>query len=119
MELIYWGELDAATDTTMAYTVNTPGTSTRDAIIALITPVAAGIIASNPTLIAAVEALLDDALTAKLSLTKSVYLDGGKWAWRVSGSPAATHYVLPDHTGAQIVRPTPFPTPAATPAFNW
>lgn len=50
---------------------------------------------------------------------KCVHLDGGAWVWDGPAAAAATHYVLPDDTGALIVRPTPFPTPLATPALNW
>ncbi len=69
MALIYWGEVDAASDTTMAFTVNTPGTSTRDAIIDLIEPIAADIIAGNPTVIAAAEAAVANALEPALQTT--------------------------------------------------
>lgn len=65
MALIYWGEVDAASDITMAFTVNTPGTSTRAAIIALITPIAADIIANDPTVAAAAAAAVEAKLAAE------------------------------------------------------
>lgn len=48
---------------------------------------------------------------------KAVKLEAGKWVWDISS--AATHYVIPDHTGALVVRATPWPVPAATPSLNW
>ena len=47
---------------------------------------------------------------------KCVRLEAGKWVW---DTVAGTHYVIPDHTGALIVRATAVPVPAATPALNW
>ena len=47
---------------------------------------------------------------------KCVRLEAGKWVWDTT---AGTHYVIPDHTGALIVRAAAVPVPAATPALNW
>lgn len=65
MALIYWGEVNAAGDITMASIVNQQGTQTRSAIMALIQNVAASIISSNPTVIAAAEAAVANAMAAK------------------------------------------------------
>lgn len=54
-----------------------------------------------------------------VQLVKCVHLEAGKWVWDGPDAPAATHYVLPDDTGALVVRATPFPTPLAAPALNW
>lgn len=50
------------------------------------------------------------------TFVKSVRLEAGKWVWDLTG---ATHYLIPDHTGALIARPTPRPTPDVTPSFTW
>jgi len=47
---------------------------------------------------------------------KCVRLESGKWVW---DTVAGTHFVIPDHTGALIVRATAQPVPAATPALDW
>jgi lysophospholipase L1-like esterase len=62
--LIYWGQVSAASDITMAAVVNQQGTSTRAAISNLISSVAAGIISGNPTVVAAAAAAVSDALAA-------------------------------------------------------
>jgi hypothetical protein len=56
-----------------------------------------------------------DAVEAKQSV-KCVRLESGVWVW---DTVAGTHFVIPDHTGALIVRATAQPVPAATPALNW
>lgn len=66
MALIYWGQVNAASDMTMSTIVDTSGTRTRQSIIGLITPVAAGIIAGNPTIIAAAEQAAQAAVEAAL-----------------------------------------------------
>lgn len=119
MALIYWGEVDAASDITMAFTVNTIGTLTRQAIIDLITPIAAGIIADDPAIIEAAEAAVNEALSTILALSKCVHFESGIPVYDGPLGPLATHYIFPDHTGEQVIRPTPFPTPLATPAFTW
>lgn len=45
-----------------------------------------------------------------------VRLESGKWVWDTA---AGTHFVIPDHTGALIVRPTAAPVPAATSKLDW
>lgn len=67
MGLIYWGEVDAASDVTMSAVVDAPGTRTRASIIALITPIAAGIISGDATVTAAAEAAAAAAVSAALS----------------------------------------------------
>lgn len=62
MALIYWGQVNAASDITMSSIVDMTGTRTRQSIINLITPVAAGIIAGNPTVIAAAAAAAEAAV---------------------------------------------------------
>lgn len=47
---------------------------------------------------------------------KAVRLEAGKWVWDLVG---ATHYLLPDETGALVARATPWPVPAATPSLDW
>ena len=117
--LIKWGVIAAAGDITMAMIVNNPSSQTRAAIVDLIQDVAAQIIASDPTIIQAADEAVAGALTSKLSLSKSVHKEGADWIWDPNGGAASTHYVLFDHAGAAVIRPTPFPTPAATPALNW
>ena len=117
--LIYWGSVSAASDVTMATIINTQGTQTRAAIEALIQDVAAAIIADDPTIIAAAEAAVADALENQLALSMCVHRESGAWVWDGPGGSLATHYVFPDHTGAQVVRATPFPIPLASPALDW
>lgn len=52
-----------------------------------------------------------------VTMTRCVRLEAGKWVW---DTVAGTHYVIPDHTGALIVRATAVPVPNPTiPEFNW
>lgn len=69
MALVYWGEVDAASDATMTTVTNTPSSSFRAALIALLEVVAAGVIADNPTIIAAAEAAVANALEPALQTT--------------------------------------------------
>lgn len=62
-EMLELGKLVVATDQTMAYEVNRDGSRAQSAVDARIGPIAAGIIASDPTLQASAEALVDGALT--------------------------------------------------------
>lgn len=48
---------------------------------------------------------------------KAVRLEAGKWVWDLAG---ATHYLLPDETGALVARATPWPVPnPITPSLDW
>lgn len=47
---------------------------------------------------------------------KCVRREAGAWVWVRAG---ATHYLIPDHTGALVVRPTPYPIPDAAPSLTW
>lgn len=62
MKLIYWGAVNAASDITTAAAVNTGGTQTRSAVVALIQAVTPGIIAQDPTVAAAAAAAVTTAL---------------------------------------------------------
>lgn len=69
-------------------------------------------------------ALVTDAVELALSAievkpVKCIHREAGKWVWDGPGSPAATHYLLPDHTGALVARATVWPAPTATPVLNW
>lgn len=50
---------------------------------------------------------------------KCVHLEAGKWVWDGPDSAAATHYLIPDISGALIARPTAIPIPGATPSLTW
>lgn len=77
-------------------------------------------LAAHPTLVDAAEELIDDALASILALSKCMHLDAGVWVWDGPNGALATHYILPDHTGALVARATPFPTPSAsTPGLDW
>ncbi|KQR43437.1 hypothetical protein ASF87_16740 [Microbacterium sp. Leaf161] len=77
-------------------------------------------LAADPTIIAAMEAGAENAIATKLALAKCVHLESGKWVWDGPNGSLATHYLLPDHTGSLVARPTPFPVPSATsPALTW
>lgn len=53
-------------------------------------------------------------------LVKCVHSESGVWVWDGPDAPAATHYLIPDDTGALIARVTAFPTPSATaPELTW
>lgn len=56
------GDFDAASDQTTGFLIRLNGTESQDAVIALITPVAAGIIANNPTIIEAAETAAEAAV---------------------------------------------------------
>lgn len=56
MALIYWGSVSAASDITMADITNTPSSRFRAALEDLLADVAAGVIADDPAIIAALEA---------------------------------------------------------------
>lgn len=120
MPLTRWGELAYATDQSMATITNTPDTQFRSALEELLEAIAVAIISGNPTLIAAAEAAVANALTTKLALSKCVHLDAGVWVWDGPNGASATHYLIPDDTGALIARATPFPVPSASaPELIW
>lgn len=119
MPLTRWGEFAYATDQSMATITNTPETQFRDALEALLELIAAGIISGNPTIIAAAEAAVANALTAKLALSKSVHLVSGRVSWDGPNGASATHYVLLVNGRWQTVL-YPFPAPSASrPAVTW
>lgn len=62
MAMIFWGALDAASDQTMATVTRHQGSAFRQALVDLIQNVAAGIISGDPTIIAAAEAAVEQAL---------------------------------------------------------
>lgn len=114
------GVIRVATDVSMATVLSNPASQFRSDLIDLLEQVAAGIIADSPTIIAAAEAAIANALTTKLALSKCVHLDAGIWVWDGPNGPLATHYLLPDDTGALIARATPFPVPSASsPELTW
>ncbi|MDA4893041.1 hypothetical protein PFZ55_39885 [Streptomyces sp. MS2A] len=120
MPLTRWGEMDFATDRSMAVITNTSDSEFRGALIGLLEVVAADVIANDPTIRDAVMAAIEEGLNAaEVKPLKCVHLEGGKWVYDGPDGLAATHYVLPDDTGALIVRPTVWPVPQSTPAFNW
>lgn len=78
--LVYWGTIDAASDQTMATVTRTANSEFREALEELIQAVAAGIIASDPTVIAAAVAAVDAALAAQpIVLSRVVSATGGTW----------------------------------------
>lgn len=85
MSLVYWGEVSAAGDLTMAAIVATPGTATQNAVEALISGVAAAIISDDPTIIAAAEDAVADAIATAPQLP--VIDDSGEYL-RVEVTPA-------------------------------
>lgn len=71
-----------------------------------------------PNRVSATEAqlnTLETSLEGQLAV-KCVRQEAGHWVW---DTVAGTHYVIPDHTGALIVRATAVPVPASTPELNW
>lgn len=67
-----------------------------------------------------VDALIDLILASEFGVSKCVHRESGVWVWDGPGNVAATHYLLPDDTGALVARPTLFPTPSAgAPELNW
>lgn len=55
-----------------------------------------------------------------VQLEKCIHLESGVWVWDGPAAPAATHYLLPDDTGALVARSTPFPVPSASaPELTW
>lgn len=62
MALIYWGQVEAASDPTMAAVTRRASSAFRAALTELIQDIAAGIIAGDPTIIAAAEQAVADAL---------------------------------------------------------
>lgn len=118
MPLIFLGSVDAASDATMATVTNQANSLFRTALEALI----AAVLAENQAVIDAAEqaaaAAVNDALTTRLALSKTVYIEAGQIVWDTTpGRTLATHYFLPDHTGELVARLTPFPTPSATTPF--
>lgn len=77
---------------------------------------------ADPTIRDAVEAaVLDFVEGLNLVLAvKCVHLEGNTVVWDGPDSPAATHYLIPDHTGMPVPRATPFPIPSASsPQLTW
>ena len=114
------GVIRVATDVSMTTVLSNPSSQFRGALIDLLEQVAAGIIANDPTIIAAAENAVADALTSKLALAKCVHLESGVWVWDGPNGTSATHYLFPDDTGALVARTTPFPVPSASaPELTW
>jgi hypothetical protein len=113
------GVIRVATDVSMTTVLSNPSSQFRGALIDLLEQVAAGIIANDPTIIAAAEAAVANALATKLSLSKCVHLSGGRWVWDGPNGASATHYIL-RVDGRWRTAATPFPTPSASrPAITW
>ena len=112
------GRLQVATPETMALAIR-GNTAATDAVDERIELVAAEIIADDPTIVAAAEAAVDEALATTLALSKCVHFESGVPVYDGPGGVLATHHIFQDHTGEQVIRPTPFPVPLATPAFTW
>ena len=113
MPLIPVGRLTVATPETMAASVYNP-TVARDAVDARITE----ILSSDPGVAAAAAAAVAAALASMDVMPKKcLRIESGQWVWDISS--AATHYLIPDDTGALIARPTVWPVPASTPQLNW
>lgn len=114
------GVIRVATDLSMTVVLSNPSSLFRNALIDLLEQVAAGIIADSPTIIAAAEAAIANALTTKLALSKSMHFESGTPVYDGPNGPLATHYLLPDHTGELVARATPFPVPSASsPELIW
>lgn len=113
------GVIRVATDVSMTTVLSNPTSQFRGALIDLLEDVAAGIIADNPTIIAAAEEAVDNALTSILALSKCVHFASGRWVWDGPNGPLATHYIL-RIDGRWRTAATPFPTPSPSrPAISW
>lgn len=114
------GVIRVATDVSMTTVLSNPASQFRGALVDLLEQVAAGIIADSPTIIAAAEAAIANALTTKLALSKCLHFESGVAVYDGPNGSLATHYVFFDHLGVPIIRPTPFPVPSASaPEFTW
>lgn len=116
MSLVKWGSLSAASDQTMEAVAKNSGSKFRVALNSIIQAIVTATLAASPTVVAAAAAAVAGALAVK----KCVHLEAGVWVWDGPDSPDATHYLIPDDTGALVARATPFPTPSASaPEMNW
>ena len=113
MALIYWGQVDAASDITMSTIVDTSGTRTRQSIIDLISPVAAGIIAGNPTIIAAAEEAARVAVAGALAAENVVRAYPETPVTYTSLSAVPMHWIY-----KQLSQPYPSTYPAVYPG-SW
>lgn len=84
MAMILWGTLDAASDQTMATVTRRVGSEFRQAVMELIEDVAAGIIASDPTLIQAAEQAVAEALE-NAAIVTSETLDADSMEFQQDG----------------------------------
>ena len=113
------GVIRVATDVSMTTVLSNPSSQFRGALIDLLEQVAAGIIANDPTIIAAAEAQVTAALSSKLALTKCIHFASGRVVWDGPNGAAATHYVLRIDNRWRTAA-FPFPTPSPTrPAISY
>ena len=118
-ELIPYGEIDAAADITTGLAISTPASKSQLAVDARVKPAAEAVLAGNPAVVAAAAAAVEAALAAAdVKPKKCVHLEGSIVVWDTPGATSATHYVLPDSTGALVVTSTVWPTPGSTPVLN-
>jgi|GEM_PF-1448002 len=135
MTWILKGHISVASDVTTAGLISSPSTQTRAALAAvlnalveplvedaaevIVPPLVAQAMGADPAIAAAIAAGIDAALASTIGVRKSVHLESGELIYDPPGSALATHYLLPDHTGELVARPTLWPVPASTPELNW
>lgn len=135
MTWILKGHVSVASDSTTAGLISSPVTQTRAALISvmngvipplvedaaevIVPPLVAQAISDDGSVAAAAAAAVNAALASTLGLAKSAHITAGELIYDPPGSAFGTHYLLPDHTGELVARPTVWPVPAATPVLNW
>jgi len=126
MALIFWGELPAATDITMATAVRQPGADTRQAIIDLIGPVAADVLATNPSIQAAVANLIiaNAGVMTSASVTATYEIAVGDAAGNPTWMQAKANGDPSDHAAKTMrrfvgVHTGPFPSDYAQPGEKY
>lgn len=127
--LIYWGSINAATDQTMATIVRTSGTETRQAIIDLIGPIAADILANDPAIQQAIADLIIgyQGLVTSSAVTGAEYEiavgdQAGNPSWlRSSATGEPTEYAKKSMRRAVALHTGPLPAEYAQPGerYTW
>lgn len=136
MTWILKGHVSVASDVTTAGLISNANTQTRAALVAvlnaivepmvedaaetIVPPIVYQVMADDPTIAAAAAAAAAAALASTLGASKCVHFESGVLIYDGPGGPLATHYLLPDDTGALVARSTLFPVPSASsPELIW
>ncbi len=114
------GYVSVASDTTTAALIRNTTSQTHAALRAMVGVVVADQLEeADPDFFREPAEAAVAAMAAELRPAKCAHREGGEWVRDDADGPLATHYLIPDHTGAYVARPTVWPVPAANASFDW